>query len=365
MDEFPKLVNSHDDSTITINNSSFSIGRSLSCDHIIQSLGVSRFHCIIKKNDDKWTLFDRSTNGTIVNSTLYKFNESVDLSDGDVIKLGPDNLDFVFTNSEVQRSKINDTGSSMVIEEASPVNPATTPLFPNDEVLLEEAASLLADGLEETGESVKTSKLQTELTPQNAETKEDKSKNETGQSLDIMENELTCSICSELFIKAVTLNCSHTFCKFCIEEWKKNKSSCPICRKFITTVAPTLVLDNFIEKIISTQDDEVKETRKVLIQQREEVTVNTASSSSNVATSTSVTFEGGSVIEIFSEDDDEDEEDSDYNYFSDDHDYDVYDCYFDNRPYVGSRGRYYGGYGRCFICSQPGHWANSCPFKRR
>lgn len=46
----------------------------------------------------------------------------------------------------------------------------------------------------------------------------------------LMESELQCSICAELFVAATTLNCSHTFCKYCITLWKKKKKECPICR---------------------------------------------------------------------------------------------------------------------------------------
>lgn len=65
-----------------------------------------------------------------------------------------------------------------------------------------------------------------------------------------MEDELLCTICANLFIKPVTLACSHTFCQYCIETWKKKKSECPICRKKITSSARTLVLDNVIEKVV-------------------------------------------------------------------------------------------------------------------
>merc|ERR1719419_150295 len=46
-----------------------------------------------------------------------------------------------------------------------------------------------------------------------------------------MEMELQCSICNELFIDATTLSCCHSFCEFCIKEWKERKAECPNCRK--------------------------------------------------------------------------------------------------------------------------------------
>lgn len=54
---------------------------------------------------------------------------------------------------------------------------------------------------------------------------------------EIMESELQCSICAELFVSAIVLNCSHTFCKYCITMWKKKKKDCPICR-WVNVIAP-------------------------------------------------------------------------------------------------------------------------------
>lgn len=71
-------------------------------------------------------------------------------------------------------------------------------------------------------------------------------------SKDLMEQyeeELQCIICTELFVKATTLNCSHSFCKFCIQEWNKKNKKCPVCRAKIRTITPTIVLDNFIGKV--------------------------------------------------------------------------------------------------------------------
>lgn len=66
---------------------------------------------------------------------------------------------------------------------------------------------------------------------------------------DQVEEELVCSICTELFIKTITLGCSHSFCDYCLKHWIKSKMLCPICRKNITSQTPTLAMDNIIQKV--------------------------------------------------------------------------------------------------------------------
>uniref|UniRef100_A0A8C9IEZ5 E3 ubiquitin-protein ligase RNF8 n=1 Tax=Piliocolobus tephrosceles TaxID=591936 RepID=A0A8C9IEZ5_9PRIM len=68
--------------------------------------------------------------------------------------------------------------------------------------------------------------------------------------------------------KAVTLNCAHSFCSYCINEWMKRKIECPICRKDIESKTYSLVLDNCINKMVNNLSSEVKERRIVLIRER-------------------------------------------------------------------------------------------------
>lgn len=85
---------------------------------------------------------------------------------------------------------------------------------------------------------------------------------------DVLENEFQCPICNELFITAVMLSCSHTFCRYCIDRWKKNKKDCPSCRKPISSETRSLVIDNFIEKLIPTLSDEMKKRRAEIVTER-------------------------------------------------------------------------------------------------
>ncbi|NWT81745.1 RNF8 ligase, partial [Lanius ludovicianus] len=106
------------------------------------------------------------------------------------------------------------------------------------------------------------------------ETKEEKEKVRAqkeevlNQMNDVLENELQCTICSELFIEAVTLNCAHSFCSYCINEWTKRKVECPICRQEIKSKTRSLVLDNCIDRMVENLDVEMKEHRLTLIRER-------------------------------------------------------------------------------------------------
>ncbi|CAF1618044.1 unnamed protein product [Adineta ricciae] len=46
-----------------------------------------------------------------------------------------------------------------------------------------------------------------------------------------IDKELKCTICTEPFLKPVSLSCQHTFCCECIEQWLDKNCSCPICRE--------------------------------------------------------------------------------------------------------------------------------------
>ncbi|NXE88938.1 RNF8 ligase, partial [Menura novaehollandiae] len=149
------------------------------------------------------------------------------------------------------------------------------------------------------------------------ETKEEKEKVRAqkeevlNQMNDVLENELQCTICSELFIEAVTLNCAHSFCSYCIKEWVKRKVECPICRQEIKSKTRSLVLDNCIDRMVEKLDVEMKEHRLTLIRERKEkqnVMVKRATDNDNGVTSSTY-----SILSMSSCDSEDSEEDSYYN----------------------------------------------------
>ncbi|XP_014211694.1 E3 ubiquitin-protein ligase RNF8-like [Copidosoma floridanum] len=112
-------------------------------------------------------------------------------------------------------------------------------------------------------------------TPDTPGTSSNLRKNSQGKEVidkvsNIMDEQLTCSICTELFIRAVTLsNCMHTFCQHCIEVWSKRRRECPNCRAAIVSMTRSLVVDNFIEKMIESLTPEQMQKRKQLIEERQ------------------------------------------------------------------------------------------------
>ncbi|NWW29992.1 RNF8 ligase, partial [Panurus biarmicus] len=148
------------------------------------------------------------------------------------------------------------------------------------------------------------------------ETKEEKEKVRAqkeevlNQMNDVLENELQCTICSEYFIEAVTLNCAHSFCSYCINEWMKRKVECPICRQEIKSKTRSLVLDNCINRMVEKLDVEMKQHRLSLIRERKEkqnVMAKRATVNDN-----GVPFSTYSILSMSSCDGEDPEEDSSY-----------------------------------------------------
>lgn len=70
--------------------------------------------------------------------------------------------------------------------------------------------------------------------------------------------------------QATSLNCSHSFCSFCIRKWQESKKDavCPNCREKIKSSVRSLVLDNYIDKAVEVLSDEVKERRRQVVEER-------------------------------------------------------------------------------------------------
>jgi len=79
-------------------------------------------------------------------------------------------------------------------------------------------------------------------------------------SKDDLEEEFTCTICQELILSAATLECSHSFCQYCIGNWLERKKQCPVCREPIQKEpVRSRTVDNAIGKIVATLSPKEKQ----------------------------------------------------------------------------------------------------------
>lgn len=61
----------------------------------------------------------------------------------------------------------------------------------------------------------------------------------------MLEEELSCPVCCDIFKDPVVLKCSHSFCRDCLQQfWNKKKArrECPICRRKCSLTEPTVSL---------------------------------------------------------------------------------------------------------------------------
>ena len=72
------------------------------------------------------------------------------------------------------------------------------------------------------------------------ESRQDETSNSANTSTNAFDSNIadfSCSICYEILIEPVKLECNHELCMICMKKFIENKSfSCPICRKSIKGV---------------------------------------------------------------------------------------------------------------------------------
>ena len=75
--------------------------------------------------------------------------------------------------------------------------------------------------------------------------------NKPSPSTEVISEELQCPICLEMFNRATTLGCGHTFCAECLQTARaENNTKCPMCRTKITSVTHCVALDNIVQSLV-------------------------------------------------------------------------------------------------------------------
>lgn len=218
------------------------------------------------------------------------------------------------------------------------------------------------------------------------------------EMLSSMQEEFLCVICQELFVKAHSLSCSHSYCEKCISDWMKGNKHCPMCRKTIEgKPVPSIALDNAISKLVECLPEEAQKERAELLKERSSIKIHKKDiifisdspvrpGSSGVVTR-SVTRRNIPVNLVSSDSDSElsssqlDDDDSErYLEIFNSDDLEGYEDSYDSGDdtYTGLPGYSWGGYGHCYRCGEcpiklttshclvhstgdPGHWAPGCP----
>ena len=88
----------------------------------------------------------------------------------------------------------------------------------------------------------------------------------SGSSL--LEEELSCPVCSDIFRDPVLLSCSHSFCKVCLQQYwdQKGSQECPLCRRRSSKSNPpcNLSLRNTCEAFLKERSQRAKAGSEVL-----------------------------------------------------------------------------------------------------
>ena len=183
-----------------------------------------------------------------------------------------------------------------------------------------------------------------------------------------MQEEFLCVICQELFVKAHSLSCSHTYCQKCITDWMKENKYCPMCRKNIAgKPVPSIALDNAIDKLVECLPEEARKERAELLEERTSTkkhkkdVILISDSPIRPGTSSGVVTRSAArrnvpVNLVSSSDSDSDSDSSELSSSESDEDdsdqrYDGFD-YGDevDEGYTGLPGYSWGGYGHCYRC---------------
>ncbi|XP_032221760.2 E3 ubiquitin-protein ligase rnf8 [Nematostella vectensis] len=189
-----------------------------------------------------------------------------------------------------------------------------------------------------------------------------------------MEDEFSCIVCQELFIRATTLTCSHSFCEYCLQSWLRKRNTCPICRCAVQSQpVRSIVLDNAIAKMVDSMDVASKERRRAVMEERAEKSRELAQSSGSQRTPIVLNEEPERRhVRVNNEVDVWVEPRRIHNSYlrgNNSRHNEVYERvthYHDYRNQYSHRPPAYGNRytGLCFHCGMRGHWARSCPYRR-
>ncbi|KAH8033880.1 hypothetical protein HPB51_016829 [Rhipicephalus microplus] len=277
------------------------VGRRSNCSIRVRSAIVSRHHAIFRRDETgQWRVADYSSlHGVYVNGQRVETERPRLLRQDDVISLGPPQrtkLHFRFVTDDPPHrggdagQRLTDATTSrprtfLIMTGGGGANQLPRERDSGNEVSNRSAAPTADEGESDSspawspdGDNNKV--LQHAESPnrfamvgrsdafsEHSKTRLSLCNNAVRKVESIMENELTCAICSELFVEAAMLQCGHTFCSYCIHHWRKQKNMCPFCLTAISSVTRSFIVDNIIDELVCFKP-ELKRVREAVARSR-------------------------------------------------------------------------------------------------
>merc|ERR1719510_2665553 len=98
---------------------------------------------------------------------------------------------------------------------------------------------------------------------------------------ELLERQLQCAICNEVYINTVAVKCGHMFCEACMSTWMETKKSCPLCRTQVTATFSCKAIDSYVSKFVETfASKDYQNSRKALIDQVDQQSLTSADKTS-------------------------------------------------------------------------------------
>ena len=214
-------------------------GRSQTANVVIPDTRVSRLHIQILLKKKSIVLRCLSKKGIKMNDQLLKMNQEVKIQDQDTIK---------FANSEelhwtLQTSSRHPQAKKIVKvkDKRREVNilKRRKAVLEDIEKRLQEIKVIKSD-IEWNKKQIKNSLVDTSRERDALKEELKKCKEE----MQTVKEHMSCAICLDLMRNPViSVACGHSLCNSCLQTWKKEKNSCPICRTVFTQIIvnPNLV----------------------------------------------------------------------------------------------------------------------------
>lgn len=182
---------------------------------------ISTQHCRIFQQGTEFFVEDTSTNGTFINGVkIGKGNPPAKLKHGDYLSLVIDVHDHKLVN-------LYPCWIVQVLQENTPTFSSTL------EFIDEDSKKRSIDDVTDDP-SAKKQKIEVDAIQEDTNSES-------------IEDNLVCSICSELYYKCVTcIPCLHNFCAPCLSEWKKQSDKCPQCRGTVASFGKNHTVENLV-----------------------------------------------------------------------------------------------------------------------